>query len=226
MIKPKEAIVLCGGLGTRLRSVISDVPKPMAPIKDRPFLAFVLEYLKRQNITKVVLAVSYKYEIIQEYFGDSYLGMEIVYSIESEPLGTGGAISQALNLISETEAYVLNGDTIFEIDLSLLKLGAGQICVALKHMKNFDRYGSVDVDSSGNIIAFNEKKFTTNGLINGGIYLVSKDIFGTFGVSGRFSFEEFFQTNFKALGARACVFDGYFIDIGIPQDYQIFVDRN
>ena len=124
----QEAIILCGGLGTRLRSVISDVPKPMAPIKNKPFLAFVLEYLKSQNITKVILAVSYKYEIIQKYFGASYLGMEIVYSIEHEPLGTGGAISQALNFINGTSAYVLNGDTIFDINLNCLKLNNGKIC--------------------------------------------------------------------------------------------------
>lgn len=222
----QEAIVLCGGLGTRLRSVISDVPKPMAPIKNKPFLAFVLEYLKSQNITKVILAVSYKYEIIQKYFGASYLGMEIVYSIEHEPLGTGGAISQALNFINGTNAYVLNGDTIFDINLNCLKLNNGKICVALKHMKNFDRYGSVDIDKDGNIISFNEKKFTTDGLINGGVYLISKDIFSVCNVNDRFSFEEFFQANFSVLRARAYVFDEYFIDIGIPQDYQMFIDAN
>ena len=91
-----EAVVLCGGLGTRLRKIVKDVPKPMAPVGDKPFLAFVLEYLKKQNIKRVILAVSYKYEVIQQYFGGEFLGMEIVYSIEKIPLGTGGAIKQAL----------------------------------------------------------------------------------------------------------------------------------
>ena len=222
----QEAIILCGGLGTRLRSVVSDVPKPMAPIKNKPFLAFVLEYLKQQNISRVVLAVSYKYEIIQEYFGNSYLGMQILYSIEKEPLGTGGAILEALNLINSDSCYVLNGDTFFDINLDRLKLDNSDICVALKPMKNFDRYGSVDIDNNSYISAFNEKKFTSNGLINGGVYLISKDIFIPYKVNGKFSFEEFFQVNFLSLRAKACVFDDYFIDIGIPQDYQMFIDIN
>ena len=91
-----EAVVLCGGLGTRLRKIVKDVPKPMAPVGDKPFLAFVLEYLKKQNIKRVILAVSYKYEVIQQYFGNEFLGMEIVYSIEKIPLGTGGGFKHAL----------------------------------------------------------------------------------------------------------------------------------
>ena len=222
----KEAIILCGGLGTRLRSVISDVPKPMAPIKNKPFLAFVLEYLKKQNISRVVLAVSYKYEIIQEYFGNSYLGMQILYSIEKEPLGTGGAILEALNLINSDSCYVLNGDTFFDVNLDRLKLDNSDICVALKPMKNFDRYGSVDIDNNSYISAFNEKKFTSNGLINGGVYLIKKNIFNSFNLPNKFSFEEFFQENFLIFNAKVTVFDDYFIDIGIPQDYKAFIDKN
>lgn len=222
----KEAIILCGGLGTRLRSVISDAPKPMAPIKNKPFLAFVLEYLKKQNISRVVLAVSYKYEIIQEYFGNSYLGMQILYSIEKEPLGTGGAILEALNLINSDSCYVLNGDTFFDVNLDRLKLDNSDICVALKPMKNFDRYGSVDIDNNSYISAFNEKKFTSNGLINGGVYLIKKNIFNSFNLPNKFSFEEFFQENFLIFNAKATVFDDYFIDIGIPQDYKAFIDKN
>lgn len=222
----KEAIILCGGLGTRLRSVISDVPKPMAPINNKPFLAFVLEYLKKQNISRVVLAVSYKYEIIQEYFGNSCLGMQILYSIEKEPLGTGGAILEALNLINSDSCYVLNGDTFFDVNLDRLKLDNSDICVALKPMKNFDRYGSVDIDNNSYISAFNEKKFTSNGLINGGVYLIKKNIFNSFNLPNKFSFEEFFQENFLIFNAKATVFDDYFIDIGIPQDYKAFIDKN
>ncbi|MBR2164002.1 MAG: nucleotidyltransferase family protein, partial [Campylobacter sp.] len=204
----------------------SDVPKPMAPIKNKPFLAFVLEYLKKQNISRVVLAVSYKYEIIQEYFGNSYLGMQILYSIEKEPLGTGGAILEALNLINSDSCYVLNGDTFFDVNLDRLKLDNSDICVALKPMKNFDRYGSVDIDNNSYISAFNEKKFTSNGLINGGVYLIKKHIFNSFNLPNKFSFEEFFQENFLIFNAKATVFDDYFIDIGIPQDYKAFIDKN
>lgn len=221
-----EAVILCGGLGTRLRSVIKDIPKPMAPVGNKPFLSFVLEYLKKQGIKRVVLAVSYKYEIIQEYFGNSYLGMDIVYSIEPTPLGTGGAINMSLKEIKNDSCYVLNGDTFFDILLSELSLNDSKICLALKHKLNFDRYGSISINKNGYITSFNEKKFTENGLINGGIYLLSKDIFYSFNLPNKFSFEEFLQNNFLSLNATTKVFDDYFIDIGIPQDYNEFCKLN
>ena len=174
-----EAVVLCGGLGTRLRKIVKDVPKPMAPVGDKPFLAFVLEYLKKQNIKRVILAVSYKYEVIQQYFGGEFLGMEIVYSIEKIPLGTGGAIKQALEFASR-DCYVLNGDTFFEIPLEGMKLGKSKICIALKRMYDFDRYGAVEIDKNGFVESFEEKKFIKEGYINGGTYLVAKDIFDKF----------------------------------------------
>lgn len=215
-----QAIVLCGGLGTRLKSVIKDIPKPMAPINGKPFLEFIFEYLKRQGIKEVILAVSYKYEIIKAYFKDEFLGIKIKYSIEKEPLGTGGAIKQALNLV-EKEAFVLNGDTFFDIDLFKLKLCDSKICLALKTMKDFDRYGAVELD--GNFIkSFKEKDFVKQGFINGGVYLLVKDIFKSFSLESKFSFEEFLQENFKALKTRVEIFEDYFIDIGIPEDYKRF----
>ncbi|ELJ8910308.1 NTP transferase domain-containing protein, partial [Campylobacter coli] len=171
-----QAIILCGGLGTRLKSVIKDIPKPMAPINDKPFLEFIFEHLKKQGIKEVILAVSYKYEVIQEYFKDEFLSIKIKYSIEKEPLGTGGAIKEALKFI-KNEAYVLNGDTFFGIDLSKLKLNGSKICLALKQMNDFDRYGTVNVDEQCLVISFEEKVFKKQGLINGGIYLLKKDIF-------------------------------------------------
>ncbi|HEF3496345.1 TPA: NTP transferase domain-containing protein, partial [Campylobacter coli] len=151
-----QAIVLAGGLGTRLRSVVQDLPKPMAPINGKPFLAFVLEYLKKQGITEIILSVSYKYELIQEYFKDEFHGMKIRYNIEKELLGTGGAIKDALKLV-KNEAYVVNGDTFFDIDLKKLVLNGGKICIALKQMQNFDRYGTVNVDEQGIVTSFEEK---------------------------------------------------------------------
>ncbi|EAL7336265.1 NTP transferase domain-containing protein, partial [Campylobacter jejuni] len=174
-----QAIILCGGLGTRLKSVIKDIPKPMAPINDKPFLEFIFEYLKKQGIKEVILAVSYKYEVIQEYFKDEFLGIKIKYSIEKEPLGTGGAIKEALKFI-KNEAYVLNGDTIFDIDLKKLILNNSKICLALKQMNDFDRYGTVELDSKNYIKLFKEKEFKKQGLINGGIYFLNKDIFNDF----------------------------------------------
>ncbi|EOH2258324.1 nucleotidyltransferase family protein [Campylobacter jejuni] len=217
-----QAIILCGGLGTRLKSVIKDIPKPMAPINNKPFLEFIFEYLKRQGIKEIILAVSYKYEVIQEYFKDEFLGIKIKYSIEKEPLGTGGAIKEALKFI-KNEACVLNGDTFFDIDLNKLKLNGGKIYLALKQMNDFDRYGTVNVDKQGFVISFEEKIFKTQGLINGGIYLLTKDIFNEFDLEKKFSFEEFLQENYKKLKARACIFDNYFIDIGVPEDYYNFI---
>ncbi|EKO8559290.1 D-glycero-D-manno-heptose 1-phosphate guanosyltransferase [Campylobacter jejuni] len=216
-----QAIILCGGLGTRLKSVIKDIPKPMAPINDKPFLEFIFEHLKKQGIKEVILAVSYKYEVIQEYFKDEFLSIKIKYSIEKEPLGTGGAIKEALKFI-KNEAYVLNGDTFFGIDLSKLKLNGSKICLALKQMNDFDRYGTVNVDEQCLVISFEEKVFKKQGLINGGIYLLKKDIFDKFDLEKKFSFEEFLQENYIKLKARAEIFDDYFIDIGVPEDYYNF----
>lgn len=216
-----QAIILCGGLGTRLKSVIKDIPKPMAPINDKPFLEFIFEYLKKQGIKEVILAVSYKYEVIKEYFKDEFLGIKIKYSIEKEPLGTGGAIKEALKFI-KNEAYVLNGDTFFGIDLSKLKLNGSKICLALKQMNNFDRYGTVNVDGRAFVISFEEKVFKKQGLINGGIYLLDKDIFKDFALQEKFSFEEFLQENCEKLKTRAEIFNDYFIDIGVPSDYERF----
>ncbi|MFH5312445.1 D-glycero-D-manno-heptose 1-phosphate guanosyltransferase [Campylobacter coli] len=216
-----QAIVLAGGLGTRLRSVVQDLPKPMAPINGKPFLAFVLEYLKKQGITEVILSVSYKYELIQEYFKDEFHGMKIHYNIEKELLGTGGAIKDALKLV-KNEAYVVNGDTFFDIDLKKLVLNSSKICIALKQMQNFDRYGTVNVDEQGIVTSFEEKVFKKQGLINGGIYLLKKDIFDNFDLEKKFSFEKFLQENFELLKIQTQIFNDYFIDIGVPQDYKLF----
>ncbi|MCE7321242.1 nucleotidyltransferase family protein [Campylobacter coli] len=216
-----QAIVLAGGLGTRLRSVVQDLPKPMAPINGKPFLAFVVEYLKKQGITEIILSVSYKYELIQEYFKDEFHGMKIHYNIEKELLGTGGAIKDALKFI-QNQAYVLNGDTIFDIDLKKLALNDSKICIALKQMQNFDRYGTVNVDNQGIVTSFEEKVFKKRGLINGGIYLLKKDIFDNFDLEKKFSFEKFLQENFELLKIQTQIFNDYFIDIGVPQDYKLF----
>lgn len=216
-----QAIILCGGLGTRLKSVIKDIPKPMAPINDKPFLEFIFEHLKKQGIKEIILAVSHKYEVIQEYFKDEFLGIKIKYSIEKELLGTGGAIKEALKFI-KNEVYVLNGDTFFDIDLSKLKLNGSKICLALKQMNDFDRYGTVNVNEHGFVLSFEEKIFKNQGLINGGIYLLTKDIFNEFDLEKKFSFEEFLQENYEKLKAKSHIFDDYFIDIGVPEDYRFF----
>lgn len=216
-----EAIVLAGGLGTRLRSVVTDLPKPMAPIGGTPFLEYILKYLEKNGIKRVILSVGYKWEIIKEYFGNSFKGMELIYSVEDEPLGTGGAIQKAIAQVISKEVYIINGDTFFDVDLKSLTLkDDSQLMLSLKHMEKFDRYGCVESDGNNLVTAFTEKEYRDIGNINGGIYLASRDIFNGFNLENIFSFEEFMQNNFKQLKISSNVFENYFIDIGIPEDYE------
>lgn len=216
-----EAIVLAGGLGTRLRSVVSDLPKPMAPIGDKPFLEYILKYLQNNGITRVILSVGYKWETIKEYFGDQFENIELIYSVEDEPLGTGGAIKKAMNQVKNSQVYVINGDTFFDLDLKNLVLeDNSKLILSLKHMIKFDRYGCVESDDNNLITAFTEKGYRESGNINGGIYLASKNIFDSYELDEKFSFEEFLQMNFTELKISVKVFEKYFIDIGIPEDYE------
>jgi D-glycero-alpha-D-manno-heptose 1-phosphate guanylyltransferase len=223
------AIVLAGGLGTRLRSVITDMPKPMAPVNGKPFLHYIFLYLQKQGVTDVVLSVGYKHELIQDFFGEKYAGINIRYSIEQEPLGTGGGIAQAMAMTG-SDAFVLNGDTFFDVDLSDLyafyqKTNAG-IALALKRMHHFDRYGTVEIGNQNRVLQFHEKQFRHEGLINGGIYVISKGLFsmaealGETPLPDRFSFEkDILEKHLIPLHFHGLEFQGYFIDIGIPEDY-------
>lgn len=216
-----EAIVLAGGLGTRLRSVVSDLPKPMAPIRIKPFLEYILKYLQKNGITRVILSVGYKWETIKEYFRDKFENIELIYSVEDEPLGTGGAIKKAMGQLINSQVYIINGDTFFDVDLKSLCLeDNSKLMLSLKHMTDFDRYGCVESDDNNRVTAFTEKGYRESGNINGGVYLASKNIFDNFYLDEKFSFEEFMQENFAELKISAKVFENYFIDIGIPEDYE------
>ena len=219
-----EAVVLAGGFGTRLRHIVSDVPKPMAPMDDTgtPFLQYVLADLARQGVRRVVLSTGYKSEVIEQYFGDSFDGMELIYSREDEPLGTGGAVKLALTLCQAPEVFVLNGDTFFAVDLAgLLAFHRAQeadFTLAMKEMFHFDRYGALEV-SEARIQAFHEKRPVEQGWINGGVYCLRRDLLA--GVSQkRFSLEtDFMEKQTRQLKICGFPSEGYFIDIGIPEDY-------
>ncbi len=222
---PREAVVLAGGFGTRLRSVITDLPKPMAPVRGRPFLEIVLDELIAQGIERVVLAVGYKAELIRAHFGDAYRSLELLYSIEEEPLGTGGGIRQAVAMCNSESVFVLNGDTLFRVDFERLfnRFAASDslLTIALKEMRNFDRYGTVLVNDLNVITGFREKRPMELGLINGGVYLMRASLFGLKSLPDRFSFEqEILEAEYVRGRFHAEVFDGYFIDIGIPEDYE------
>ncbi len=218
-----QAIVLAGGLGTRMRSVVGDLPKSMAPIGCRPFLAVLLDYLETQGIAEVILAVGYLREKITGFFGSRYRSLNLHYSVEVEPLGTGGAISQALRLATSDVVFVLNGDTFLKMDYSAMlavhETARAEVTVALKSVPDVSRYGKAVV-KDGRIVAFEEKTATGAGLINCGIYLVSRQVFESYDLPDVFSFEtEFLKPLARDVRPVAYITDAFFIDIGISESY-------
>ena len=253
-IEPYEVIILAGGLGTRLRSVVSEVPKCMAPVADKPFLWYLLRYLMRFNVSRVILSVGYLRDVIFRWIDEvkDEFPFTFDYAVEETPLGTGGGIRLALEHVQGDKAFILNGDTFFDVDLDAMNAfyeahNDAKIVLALKPMTRFDRYGTVVTDSDGRILEFREKQPTAQGLINGGVYVInnSSPNAGRLESGGlqwlrpswrglaegrrsifpslpKFSFEtEVLQ---KHCGPDGCLFglvqNGYFIDIGIPEDYE------
>lgn len=216
----KTAIILAGGMGSRLQSVVSSVPKPMAPINGKPFLSFLFDFLIDNDIEKIVLSVGYKHEVISSYYGYNYKSLKIIYSIEEEKLDTGGAIVEALKYV-DNYCFVLNGDTFFEINLQELLTYSCDVVLALKPLKDFERYGNVILDDDNKILKFEEKKYMVEGNINGGVYLLNKNLFNNFDIPKIFSFESFLSENVHKIRAKGIVFDKNFIDIGIPSDYKL-----
>ena len=219
------AIILAGGFGTRLQSVVKDLPKPMAPVNGKPFLEYVLKYCASNGITKCILSVGYKAETVQNYFGDKFLNIDLKYCVEEKPLGTGGAIKASMKIADSEEVLILNGDTFFDVpvfEMYLLhKKNNSDLSIALKPMKNFDRYGIVIIEKDFFISGFEEKSFRTEGNINGGVYIANKKIMYHFPSLEIFSFEkDFLETKIGEVKMNGFVFDNYFIDIGIPKDYQ------
>lgn len=213
-----EAVILAGGLGTRLRSVVSEVPKCMAPVDGKPFLQYMLEWLSRFDVSHVVLSVGYLREVIFAFIDSREWPFEISYAVEEEPLGTGGGIRLALTKCREDRVIVLNGDTFFNVDLKALTFAA-PVTLALKPMRDFDRYGAVDL-AGGLVTGFHEKTACTEGLINGGVYALVRSRLDLAFYPGRFSFEkDLLEPLAAARLVAGQVQEGYFIDIGIPEDY-------
>ena len=222
---PKEAIVLAGGLGTRLRSAVPDLPKCMAQVANRPFLSYVIDYYRSQGIERFIFSLGYMHEIISDYLESNYQDLHYSIVIESEPLGTGGAIRLACQQASQKNVTVLNGDTLFRIDLAALgnqHLHTGAHCtLSLKPMHHFNRYGVVEVNEKHLVTAFREKKQYESGLINGGVYALDVQKFLDRSLPEKFSFEkDYLEASFREKHFFGIAFDNYFIDIGIPEDYQ------
>jgi len=220
-----EAIILAGGLGTRLRDTISDLPKCLAPVNGRPFLFYVINYLRSQGIEKFIFSLGYKHELIEEYLNDQFSTLNYQCSIEKEPLGTGGAILAACYKTSEGNVLVVNGDTLFKVSVaaaSSFHLKKKSHCsLVLKPMKNFDRYGSVELNEDNSIKNFQEKQFYKEGLINGGVYVLNAQKFMDEELPSKFSFEkDYLEKFYETRRIYGTMQDKYFIDIGIPEDYQ------
>ncbi len=217
-----EAIILAGGLGTRLRSVVSDVPKPMASVAGRPFLELLLSSLRAKGVTRAILSIGYKSESIISYFQSHPLGMNIDYEIEARPLGTGGAIMAALRQAREDYVFVFNGDTYLELNLGAVAAlwpGDRTPIVVARAVPDAERFGRLQI-SGDRISRFLGCGQKGPGMINAGCYLISPNIFDSEELPISFSFEQDFLMMRPSLSIRAYVAQGRFIDIGVPDDYQ------
>jgi D-glycero-alpha-D-manno-heptose 1-phosphate guanylyltransferase len=223
-LKEIEAIILAGGLGTRLRSIVNDLPKCMAPVNDKPFIYYVIKNLQEQGVTKFIFSLGYKHKELIEYINTLLPNSNKYYIVEDEPLGTGGAIKNAYNLTKQRDVIITNGDTLFKVDIKKLlefhKENNSDCTLSLKPMFKFDRYGVVELNHMKNISLFKEKKYYESGLINGGFYVLNMKKFVEKKFNDKFSFEKEYIEKFylfeKIFGV---ITDSYFIDIGIPEDY-------
>jgi D-glycero-alpha-D-manno-heptose 1-phosphate guanylyltransferase len=217
-----EAIVLAGGLGTRLASRLQGLPKPMAPVAGRPFLEIVLTQLCRAGCTRVLLSVGHLHTLVQDHFGASFDGVRVDYAIESAPLGTGGAIRLALAQAEESSVLVLNGDTFLDADYAdMLRFHLaerGDVTIAVVHRPDISRYGAVVVEDK-RIVAFEEKGSSGPGWISAGAYVLSRNLAWPPVLEERFSIEkDFFVPEVARIRPAAYKVDGYFLDIGVPED--------
>jgi D-glycero-alpha-D-manno-heptose 1-phosphate guanylyltransferase len=221
-----SAIILAGGLGTRLRSAVPDLPKPMAPIAGRPFLAHQMDHWIAQGIAHFVLSVGYRHEAISGYFGPRYRGAALDYVIETTPLGTGGGLLlAAAQLPADEPALLLNGDTYFDVALDALQAQARRLdahwCFALFRNTDPERYMGVGVAEGGRITALRSPDAP---LANGGVYLFKPSTLqGLSAEAGRAIslendiFPQLFRQGDRFAGLEC---PGAFIDIGVPHDYQ------
>ena len=219
-----EAIILAGGLGTRLQSVVGELPKCLAPVAGKPFLSYLIDRSKKQGISKFIFALGHKSDQVEAFVKKSLPGGSYIFSTEDEPLGTGGAIYKACSLATGRNVMVLNADTFFGIMYSNLtiihELRNADCTLALKPMQAFDRYGAVEIEKQV-VTGFGEKKYRKEGFINGGVYALSVASFLQKAFPAGFSFEkDYLEKNYRNGKILALVSDAYFVDIGIPEDYQ------
>ncbi|HEV9037870.1 MAG TPA: nucleotidyltransferase family protein [Puia sp.] len=221
----KEAIVLAGGLGTRLRSEVPDLPKCMAPVGGQPFIAYLTDHFRRAGVERFVFALGYKSDAFDEFFRRHFPDGGYTVSTEERPLGTGGAIRRACTVAEGRTVLILNGDTFFRVRVGELAAAhmthRADCTICLRPMKDFDRYGVVELDAGHRVRGFREKRFTHEGLINGGVYALDREKFLAGDLPEVFSFEkDYLERSLETRRIYGLVQDDYFIDIGIPEDYR------
>ena len=227
----RQVVVLAGGLGTRLRSVVQDVPKSMADIQGKPFLEYLLQLLIQNGYQNFLFLVGYKGDMIKSYFGDgSKFGVNIEYSSEAIPLGTGGALFNAWHKLSD-DFFLVNGDTFFDIQYEVLEdfvtSKNPEFLIALRYSDDLSRYGIIEIDDDYKVISFSEKgqvqENQIDGYINGGIYFLNKEVLEPFYekyIGSVVSLEnDILPSLVKLSKVYGLPIGGKFIDIGIPEDY-------
>jgi len=219
-----EAVVLAGGLGTRLRGVVPGTPKAMAAVAGRPFLEILLDGLAQHGFGRVVLSVGYLAEQISGHFGNTYQGMQIAYAVEDTPLGTGGAVRLALESCATDHAFVYNGDTYLDLEVAAVERqwqDHRRPIVVCKSVADTARYGRVQLDPGGTQLAgFAEKGAAGPGLINVGCYVLPRRQLDGYLPGVPFSLEiDYLAQAVPGTAVDVFVTAGHFIDIGVPDDY-------
>ena len=217
-----EAIILAGGMGIRLKPVIENIPKCMAPVAGKPFLYYLLSTLESSGFRHIILSLGYKYEIIESWLKEYKTSIPITLVAEDIPLGTGGGVKFAMSKATQSCVFVLNGDSYIGLDYQNLykfhKEKQALATIALKQMFRFDRYGKVEINDESRIVGFGEKQYCDAGFINAGVYVINRNALEKF--SDKFSLEKDFFVPEASTGRLAGFqTNGYFIDIGIPEDY-------
>jgi len=221
-----EAIVLAGGLGTRLRAAVPDLPKPMAPVNGRPFLEHQLDYWAQQGVTRFILSVGYRHDAVTSHFGTVFHGIPVVHVVEDQPLGTGGGLLLAAGSLAAPGPFlILNGDTYFEVALELLRAShaahGADLTLSLFRSPQQGRYTGLIIGEAGEVLSLNAGE--KGGLANGGVYLMERGFFegGPWRPSSRVSLEEDILPTALRTGKRLFGLEcpGRFLDIGVPEDY-------
>lgn len=218
-----RVIVLAGGKGARLRKVIEDIPKPMSPVLNKPFLEYLLCQLINQGFIDIIISIGYKGDVIKSYFGrGEKWNARITYSYEDTPLGTGGAVKKAVDFVNDENFILINGDSFSELDISGLveyhKSRNADITLGMVRVDDMGRYGGIDINEKGEVLDFCEKGRVGSGVINGGYYIFKKKVFEGLPY-GSYSLENDVLPGFIGNGLYGMINECFFVDIGIPKDY-------